>query len=72
MSIKKEQTAVRDKFNTLKFQRAKLLSDIDKLYDDANQVEADNVQEWIKEYIFKQSGSYAPFFVPASDVKQYS
>ena len=68
MSLKKEQAVVRDKFNTLKTQRARLLIDIEKLYDEAKQVEDDNLQEWIREYIFKQSGSYAPFFVPASDV----
>ena len=70
MSLRKEQKVMRDKFNSLIAQRAKLLKDIEELYDEAKQVEDYNLQEWIREYIFKYSGSYAPFFVPLADVKE--
>ena len=71
MSIKKEQAAVRDKFNTLISQRQKLLKDIEKLYDEAKQVEDTRLEEWIIDYMFAHSNSYAGFFTPRAEVKEY-
>ncbi len=67
MSITKKQSELRDKFMALMSQRSKLLLDIEQLYSEAKELKDDKLQDWILEYIFKNSSGYAPFFVPAAD-----
>ena len=69
MSVKKEQAVLRDEFNTLIGQISKALNSIEGLYDKAKQTEDINLQEWIKDYLFKK-GCHATFFVARADVKE--